>query len=65
MSTLRIVVCLAPSAVLGLTVGGVLRAALPNRPVIRTMVGLALMPAVGWLGGKLAEHMVKQTEGRL
>ena len=65
MSTLRIVVCLAPSAVLGLTVGGVLRAALPNRPVIRTMVGLALMPAVGWLGGKLAGYMVKETEGVL
>ena len=65
MSTLRIVVCLVPSAVLGLTVGGVLRAALPNRPVIRTMVGLALMPAVGWLGGKLAGYMVKKTEGVL
>ena len=65
MSTLRIVVCLAPSAVLGLTVGGVLRAALPNRPVIRTMVGLALMPAVGWLGGELAGYMVEKTEGCL
>ena len=65
MSTFRIMVCLVPSAVLGLTVGGVLRAALPNRPVIRTMVGLALMPAVGWLGGELAGYMVEKTEGCL
>ena len=65
MSTFRIVVCLAPSAVLGLTVGGVLRAALPNRPVIRTMVGLALLPAVERAGMRLAEFMVKETEGVL
>ena len=65
MSTFRIMVCLVPSAVLGLTVGGVLRAALPNRPVIRTMVGLALLPAVERAGMRLAEFMVRETEGML
>ena len=65
MTPIRIVVCLLPSAALGLTVGGVLRAALPNRPVIRTMVGLALLPAVGLAGGALAEFMVEKTEGCL
>ena len=65
MTLIRIVVCLLPSAALGLTVGGVLRAALPNRPVIRTMVGLALMPAVERAGMRLAEFMVRETEGVL
>ena len=65
MTPIRIVVCLLPSATVGLAAGAALRAALPNRPVIRTMVGLALLPAVGWLGGKLAGYMVKKTEGVL
>ena len=65
MTPIRIVVCLLPSAALGLTVGACLRAALPNRPVIRTMVGLALMPAVGYAGGLLSEYMVRETEGML
>lgn len=65
MSTLRIVVCLAPSAVLGLTVGGAIRVMTPNRPVLRAVACIALMPAVGWLGGKLTEFMVEETEGLL
>ena len=65
MSTLRIVVCLAPSALLGLTAGAAVRIALPNRPIVRTLAILALMPVVGHCGGKLAEFMVKHTEGVL
>ena len=57
MTPIRIVVCLLPSAALGLTVGGVLRVALPNRPVIRTMVGLALMPAVERAGADAVHRL--------
>ena len=57
MTLIRIVVCLLPSAALGLTVGGVLRVALPNRPVIRTMVGLALMPAVERAGADAVHRL--------
>lgn len=65
MSTLRIVVCLAPSALLGVAMGAAVRIALPNRPIVRTLVTLALMPVAGHMGGKLAEFMVRETEGVL
>ena len=63
MSTLRICVCLAPSALLGLGMGAAVRYALPNRPIVRTLVVLALMPVAGHCGSKVTEFMVKQTEG--
>lgn len=65
MSTLRIVVCLAPSALLGLTMGATVRIALSNRPIVRTLVILALMPVAGHMGGKVTEFMVEVTEGVL
>ena len=65
MSTLRIVVCLLPSATVGLATGAALRALMPNRPILRAVVGFMVMPAVGWCGGKLAEFMVEETEGCL
>lgn len=65
MSTLRIVVCLLPSATVGLAAGAALCALMPNRPILRAMVGLAVMPAVGWVGGALAEFMVEKTDGCL
>lgn len=64
MSFTRIVVCLLPSTVIGLAAGAVLRAAIPN-PYARALVGLAVMPAVGWLGSKSAERMVRWTEGKI
>lgn len=65
MSTLRICVCLAPSALLGLSMGAAVRIALPNRPIVRTVLVLALMPVAGHLGGKVTEFMVEVTEGVL
>lgn len=65
MSTLRICVCLAPSALLGLAMGAAVRAALPNRPIVRTLVILALVPVAGRMGEKVTEFMVKHTEGVL
>lgn len=65
MHIAKLVVCLLPSATVGLATGAALRALMPNRPILRAMVGLAVMPAVGWCGGKLAEFMVEKTEGCL
>jgi hypothetical protein len=64
MSLTRIVVCLLPSGVIGLATRAALRAAIPN-PLARALVGLAVMPAVGWVGSKSAEHMVRWTEGKI
>jgi len=65
MSTLRIVVCLLPSATVGLAAGAALRALMPNRPILRALTGIVVMPAVGYAGGLITEHMVRWTEGRI
>lgn len=65
MTPIRIVVCLLPSATVGLAAGAALRALMPNRPILRAMVGFMVMPAVGLAGGALAEFMVEKTEGCL
>lgn len=64
MSPIRAVVCLMPSFMLGLSVGGALRVAIPN-PYVRALVVIAVMPAVGYAGGLINEHMVRWTEGKI
>lgn len=64
MSPIRAVVCFMPSFMLGLSVGGALRLAIPN-PYVRALAGIAVMPAVGYAGGYIAEHMVRWTEGKI
>lgn len=64
MSPFRAVICLVPSCVLGLSVGGALRVTIPN-PYVRALAGIAVMPALGYAGGFIAERMVRWTEGRI
>lgn len=64
MSTIRAVVCLMPSFMLGLSVAGALRVAIPNT-YVRALTGIVVMPAVGYAGGFITEHMVRWTEGKI
>ena len=58
MNIPKVVICLLPSACLGLCVGSFIRHTVPN-PYARAVVGALAMPAVGYAGGWVTERMVE------